>query len=494
MSSQQQLRHRKGATNPAASPPSPLKGNSVVVSDPNTELHDHDLRTKSSTAVHPFLSENFIDALYQPHTASVLLVVIVTIVYFAFIKEDVTLSSEATVKKGIIAMISVFLVFAAVQFRDGIILRPHPAVWRVVQGVGLVYLLALTFLCFQSRDDARQLFTYLYPDLGKPLPERSYADSCDIYTPNDPESNFRNLRDTILDEFILAHVIGYIGKAILFRDMKLCWTLSLFFELMEITFQHWLENFKECWWDHIIVDVLVCNNLGIILGLYICDYLNMKKYPLWIGVSDIPTTKGKIVRIIEQFTPFNWTSYNWEMFESPKRFFYSIGIVLAMNLVDLNAFFLKYLLWIPPRNPLNTYRLILWFFVGMPAIREYYQFVSDPECKRLGANTWIAAGIIALEVLLCIKFSTGEFHQPFPNHIWVPWLVFGILFSLWFIGFFMVPKEKRQKNASYRLALNVLLTLAIVPLVAMFFIGCPDLRWGQEWFDSTIDNLLVSFR
>ena len=118
--------------------------------------------------------------------------------------------------------------------------------------------------------------TYLYPDLGQPLPERSYADSCDIYTPNDPESNFRNLRDTILDEFILAHVIGYIGKAILFRDMKLCWLLSLFFELMEITFQHWLENFKECWWDHIIVDVLVCNNIGIILGLYICDYLNMK--------------------------------------------------------------------------------------------------------------------------------------------------------------------------------------------------------------------------
>lgn len=41
---------------------------------------------------------------------------------------------------------------------------------------------------------------------------------------------------------------------------------SIGFELMEVTFQHWLPNFNECWWDSWILDVAICNNLGIALG------------------------------------------------------------------------------------------------------------------------------------------------------------------------------------------------------------------------------------
>jgi phosphatidylserine synthase 2 len=150
------VRHRKSTPqqdpslqSPNRSPASPTKGASIVLNDPNVEIHDHDARNKSNVFVTPFVSEHFIDALYKPHTATVLLAVIISIVYFAFIKDDITLSTEATVKRGIVAVISVFLVYCAVQFRDGIILRPHPAFWRVVTGVGLVYLLFLTFFCFQ---------------------------------------------------------------------------------------------------------------------------------------------------------------------------------------------------------------------------------------------------------------------------------------------------------------------------------------------------------
>jgi hypothetical protein len=35
-------------------------------------------------------------------------------------------------------------------------------------------------------------------------------------------------------------------------------------------------------------------------------------------------------------------------------------------------------LWVPPPHPLNIIRLCLWMFMGLPALREYYQFVSDP--------------------------------------------------------------------------------------------------------------------
>ena len=46
----------------------------------------------------------------------------------------------------------------------------------------------------QSADDARYLLSRYDPTLGKPLPERSYADNCELYTPNDPTGNpFRHL-------------------------------------------------------------------------------------------------------------------------------------------------------------------------------------------------------------------------------------------------------------------------------------------------------------
>jgi phosphatidylserine synthase 2 len=50
--------------------------------------------------------------------------------------------------------------------------------------------------------------------------------------------------------------------------------------------------------------------------------------------------------------------------------------VAACLAVEANVFFLKYALWVPPTNPLNTARLILWLLVAAPAIREYYEFIE----------------------------------------------------------------------------------------------------------------------
>ena len=44
----------------------------------------------------------------------------------------------------------------------------------------------------------------------------------------------------------------------------------------------------------------------------------------------------------------------------PKRFLQAMVPVAVMLAFDLNVFFLKYALWLPPTNPLNTYRLLLW--------------------------------------------------------------------------------------------------------------------------------------
>ena len=59
------------------------------------------------------------------------------------------------------------------------------------------------------------------------------------------------LQDTVNDEFVLAHVVGWFAKTLLLRDAYLCLFLSIMFEIWEMTFQHQLPNFVECWCDHV---------------------------------------------------------------------------------------------------------------------------------------------------------------------------------------------------------------------------------------------------
>lgn len=88
-------------------------------------------------------------------------------------------------------------------------------------------------------------------------------------------SRWTNVKES-LDIFILGHFFGWWCKAILFRHAGISWAVSVGFELVELSFQHWLPNFYECWWDHIILDVLVCNAVGIVLGTLTCRYFSMK--------------------------------------------------------------------------------------------------------------------------------------------------------------------------------------------------------------------------
>ncbi|RRT40525.1 hypothetical protein B296_00029805 [Ensete ventricosum] len=83
-------------------------------------------------------------------------------------------------------LISNLLIFVRV------LIRPHPAIWRMVHGMAVVYLVALTFLLFQ---------------------------------------------ETLFDEFVPAHIFGWWGKAIMIRNQPLLWVLSIGFEAMEVCFQ-----------------------------------------------------------------------------------------------------------------------------------------------------------------------------------------------------------------------------------------------------------------
>ncbi|CAL1381710.1 unnamed protein product [Linum trigynum] len=123
---------------------------------------------------------------YKPRTISLLLVGACFLIWASgALDPQMSTGGDVvmTVKRGVWAMIAVFLAYCLLQAPSTILIRPHPALWRLVHGMAVIYLVALTFLLFQKRDDARQFMKFLHPDLGLELPERSYGADCRIYTP-----------------------------------------------------------------------------------------------------------------------------------------------------------------------------------------------------------------------------------------------------------------------------------------------------------------------
>ena len=152
------------------------------------------------------------------------------------------------------------IVFAANCFPDTIKLRPFPAFWRGLLGVLLCYASFMTLVLALPANEARTIFKLFDSNLGKPLDERSYADDCRVYTPENPESNFLNIKEAVFDVHFVAHLAGWWFKMLIIRDYYCAWIISASFELVEISLRHMLPNFWECWWDHVSYLILLTNS------------------------------------------------------------------------------------------------------------------------------------------------------------------------------------------------------------------------------------------
>ncbi|KAI8906702.1 phosphatidylserine synthase 2-like protein [Gorgonomyces haynaldii] len=332
---------------------------------------------------------------YKPRNLTLLVLSILCIVGFGFYYEG---TQEQNTKLGVLGAIVLMCLVGLLEFKDGPFIRPHPGIWRIILSLGICYEMALLFFLFQTKDDARQLFKFLDPSLGVRLPEKNYATNCDI--------TLETLYDQ-MDVFVIAHSLGWLCKALIIRDTWLLWILSVLFEIMEYSLEHQLPNFAECWWDHWILDVFTANWLGIWLGMKLCDYFKFKQYS-WRSVLSIPTVGGRIKRTVQQFTPHSWTPFAWEV-KTFKGFLAVSALIVLELTTELNAFYLKYLLWIPVSSSLNLYRLLFMFLQCLPATREAYQFLSDPKCKRLGMHAWMT--IVHSLILAHYRHRTCHLHQ-----------------------------------------------------------------------------------
>uniref|UniRef100_A0AAZ3SRN5 Phosphatidylserine synthase n=1 Tax=Oncorhynchus tshawytscha TaxID=74940 RepID=A0AAZ3SRN5_ONCTS len=345
-----------------------------------------------------------LDFFYKPHTITLLTCTVLSLMYFAFTRDET--NEDANLWVGLILVLSFFLVISVLAFPNGPFTRPHPAIWRIVFGLSVLYFLFLVFIIFLNWEQVKNVMYWLDPNLRYATREADimeYAVNCHVITWERILSHF--------DIFAFSHFWGWGMKALLIRSYGLCWTISITWELTELFFMHLLPNFAECWWDQLILDILLCNGGGIWMGMTVCRFLEMRTYH-WASIKDIHTTTGKIKRAALQFTPASWTYVRW--FDPKSSLQRVTGVYLFMiiwQLTELNTFFLKHIFVFPACHALSWCRILFIGIITAPTVRQYYAYLTDTQCKRVGTQCWVFGAIAFLEALACIKFGMELFSK-----------------------------------------------------------------------------------
>ncbi|XP_026192518.1 CDP-diacylglycerol--serine O-phosphatidyltransferase 2 [Cyclospora cayetanensis] len=424
-----------------------------------------------------FLKEGW---LHRPKTVSSLCGALLLIFVAAQIHSQQNSSRRVRLLSGALASLLIFLLFGTLQLPDGLLVRPSPIIWRFVKSCSIVYLVGIIFLLFQNLADVRAGLHWLDPSTGIPLEERNYAEGC---------NSWAAVLDK-LDIFVLAHFFGWLVKAMVIRDTWLLWILSVLFEWMEISFRHILPNFWECWWDHVLLDILGCNFLGICAGLFLCRRFQMLQYQ-WhanyegrllalsnsaslsfsvrnapLPASDSPATGSNCAVYpadthegeypvtafcaataaaasssptcnsprgsAKQGCRGNKTAYHWpSMLKSVKCFVGIVFFCLAVTLLDLNVFFLKAELYIGNSHWIILARTTLFAFAAAAGTREFYAYLTDSECPRMGLQCWLDLAMLSAEALLAFKYYSSEKalqpHPPCPTWILICWCLAAFL-------------------------------------------------------------------
>ena len=166
--------------------------------------------------------------------------------------------------------------------------------------------------------------------------------------------------------------------------------------------------------------------IGIILGAYTCNYLYVGRlhwiYTKPIGTAPAPC-QSKVQTFVNKFKPNVWARYDWSMFNSLKRYGQLLFFCFLCLGIDCMNFFLKFILWVPANHRLLSIRLFIWAFTSIAAAKEYYEFITNRNCKRVGPFTWMGSLSLAVEFSIALKFGHTMFHAPFPWYVNVMWVI-----------------------------------------------------------------------
>lgn len=107
-------------------------------------------------------------------------------------------------------------------------------------------------------------------------------------------------------------------------------------------------------------------------------------------------------------------------------------LILFFQITELNTFLLKHVFDIPTTHYFIVVRLLLMTLIGAPSLRQYYVYVTDQTCTRLGTQAWVYFGVVVTELLVSIRYGVTVVPQP----AWMfmlGWLCLTALFSIFMV-------------------------------------------------------------
>ena len=375
-------------------------------------------------------------------------------------------SPEISGRNAIVGIIFAIVVYCMLQTKDGLMVRPHPIVWRAIHGMFLAYFLLVVFFVSLPPYLGISLVHNMLPGIGggaeKVLTDHAGKPAPHLL-PSDCEINMTNLTRQVFSVWFLAHVGGYWGKMCLFRDWKICMKYSIAFELVELSLVWLVPEFEECWWDSVFMDVLGANMIGMILGRWTLKYLSCRDYD-WEPTNRNPPLWTQLKHLAIRFTPFSWSQYHWP--EDEKSFILTALAWISSIVMEFNAFIILHGLLIRPSHWIHTARLLLIGAQAAQSVPEWYEYARGGT-TRIGHNCWLMFVTIGVELLIGLRYGKGgkSYGQKSPPlDVVIVWSLFFILQSAWWIISYLRSRCGKRRSPVWLIYVRV---LAFVPLLTL---------------------------
>ena len=109
--------------------------------------------------------------------------------------------------------------------------------------------------------------------------------------------------------------------------------------------------------------------------------------------------------LARKFLPGVLEKYEWSVTKDLISFMGTLTLVVMMLVIDCNNFFLKYLLWVPAEHDICLIRVLMWGFCAIATTKEWYEYITNPNMRRIGPFSWMSIYASSIETLAVIKFS-----------------------------------------------------------------------------------------
>lgn len=321
--------------------------------------------------------------------------------------------------------------YCFLESRDGLLVRPHPGVWRLIHGVSFAYFLFFVVLLALNRDDGRNLIRLILPgfEAKKNVFSGTLVLDCSIST--------HAIKRQLTSIWFVSHLTGWFLKMCIFRSWMFTLTFSILFEFCEMSLQWAIPEFQECWWDSVFIDAIISNLMGMLVGCAVMRWFGKRHFD-WLGAY--PTYQ----KILLKFTPFSSCNYEWSFFRTPRHLLMTSLLLFLSLLAEVNVFLLMTSLDIPAPHWINVARIVLLGLLAFPAVAEFYAQVHF-KYDRMGGNVFLFFMILLVELLVTIKYGADRFLALSPGaDVLLPWALTAGLFGIWCKSYFSKATQEQE--------------------------------------------------